>query len=574
MSLILICQIILLSYQWNILPKVEEKKLVDFATQLNISPVLAQVLLQRGVDTFEKAKSYFRPSLEMLHDPFLMKGMDDAVNRISQALGEGEKVLIYGDYDVDGTTSVALVYGFLQQFHGQCFYYIPDRYKEGYGVSQLGIDYAEEEGVTLIISLDCGIKAVDMVAYAKQKSIDFIICDHHLPSEQLPDAFAILDPKQLDCKYPYKELCGVGVGFKFMQALCIQQDIPLESLYKFLDLVAIGTSADIVPITDENRILVHYGLQQINQSPSLGVEALMKIVGFIDRRLSVSNLVFGIAPKINAAGRIGHGGEAVALLLEKTKEGAEEKAFLINKSNENRRILDASITQEALAEISLSYPDRKSTVLYNSSWHKGVIGIVASRCIELYYRPTVILTKSGDVAAGSVRSVKGYNVYEAIEQCGDLLEQFGGHAYAAGLTIAFDKIDEFRKRFEKIISDTITDELLQPSIQIDAELSLESITSSFYNILYQMDPFGPENMTPIFISRAVKTKDVKLLKDVHLKIKVTQDGKTYIDVIGFGLGEYYDEILKAKHIDICYTIEENVFRGKTSIQLMLKDVRI
>lgn len=550
----------------------------QLSESLKISPTLAGILCQRGICTYEEAKSYFRPSLSALHDPFLMKGMDKAVNRLNEALHKSEKILIYGDYDVDGTTSVALMYGFLRGYTHQIDFYIPDRYKEGYGVSQQGVDWAAEHGFTLIICLDCGIKSADKVTYAVEKGIDFIICDHHLPDEDVPQAVAVLDPKQVDCPYPFKELSGCGVGFKLIQAFCLQNDIDQEEAYKLLDLVVVSIAADIVPITDENRILAHFGLRHLNgpQPMRPGLEAL-KDLAAINYEMDISSIVFGFAPRINAAGRMGDAKNSVRMLLAQTKDDAFRMADIINESNKARRTKDTDITKEALQMIEEDdfLRSANSTVLFKETWHKGVIGIVASRCIEKYYRPTIILTQSNGKASGSARSVHGFNVHNAIESCSDLLEQFGGHMYAAGLTLPVENVPAFRERFEEVVASTITEEQKIPQIQIDGKITLNQVTRNFYNIIKQMEPFGPGNMGPVFVSECVyDTGSVRVVGDSHLKLRLTQDGFYSIDAIGFGLSDYYHVISKGIPFDVCYTVEENVYRGVISLQLRIKDIRV
>ncbi|PRY15047.1 exonuclease RecJ [Pontibacter ummariensis] len=550
----------------------------NLAQALKISPTLTGILCQRGICTFEEARRFFRPSLSDLHDPFLMKDMGQAVDRLNQALHKGEKVLVYGDYDVDGTTSVALMYGFLRNYTHQIDFYIPDRYKEGYGVSSQGIDWAAEHGFSLIISLDCGIKSADKVAYASGKGIDFIICDHHLPDEDIPKAVAVLDPKQVDCPYPYKELSGCGVGFKLIQAFCMQNDIAQEEAYKLLDLLVVSIAADIVPITGENRILAYYGLQHLNgpQPMRPGLDALKELAG-ITGEMDITSIVFGFAPRINAAGRMGDAKNSVRMLLAQTKEDAFRMADIINESNKERRTKDTNITKEALQMIEADdfLRTANSTVLFKETWHKGVIGIVASRCIEKYYRPTIILTQSNGKASGSARSVHGFNVHSAIESCSDLLEQFGGHMYAAGLTLPVENVPAFIKRFEEVVSNTITKEQKIPQIEIDAKIDLKQITRNFYNIVRQMEPFGPGNMRPVFVSECVyDTGSVRVVGDSHLKLRLTQDGFYSIDAIGFGLSDFYKPISKGIPFDLCYTIEENVYRGVTTLQLRIKDIRM
>ncbi|SFG65972.1 single-stranded-DNA-specific exonuclease RecJ [Pontibacter chinhatensis] len=564
--------------RWVISPEAPAEVVQRLAEELKISATLASVLCQRGICTFDEARHFFRPSLQDLHDPFLMKDMDRAVNRLNEALHRNERILVYGDYDVDGTTSVALMYGFLRNYTSSIDFYIPDRYKEGYGVSSQGIDWAAEHGFTLIISLDCGIKSADKVAYASTKGIDFIICDHHLPDEDIPQAVAVLDPKQVDCPYPYKELSGCGVGFKLLQAFCMQNDIDQREAYRLLDLLVVSIAADIVPITGENRILAYFGLKYLNgpQPMRPGLAALKELAD-IRSEMDITSIVFGFAPRINAAGRMGDAKNSVRMLLAQTKEEAFKMADIINESNKERRDKDSNITKEALQMIEQDdfLRNASSTVLYKDSWHKGVIGIVASRCIEHYYRPTIILTQSNGKASGSARSVHGFNVHDAIESCSDLLDQFGGHMYAAGLTLPVENIPAFRKRFEEVVANTITEEQKIPQIEIDAPLKLNQITRNFYNIVRQMEPFGPGNMRPVFVSECVyDTGSVRVVGDSHLKLRLTQDGYFNIDAIGFGLSDYYERISKGIPFDVCYTIEENEFRGVITLQLRIKDIRI
>lgn len=542
---------------------------------LNVDPVLASLLVRRGITTFEDARRFFRPELEHLHDPFLMKDMDQAISRIDRAIVSGEKILVYGDYDVDGTTSVALVYSFLKKYHSEIDFYIPDRYKEGYGVSTQGIDYAADNGFTLIIALDCGIKSVDKIDYANTKKIDFIICDHHLPGEVLPAAIAVLDPKRSDCQYPYKELSGCGIGFKLVQAYARRHGISFEDISCYLDLVAVSIASDIVPITGENRVLACYGLQKINTEPCKGLTALMNLSGRKEN-LSITDVVFTIGPRINAAGRIDDAKHAVSLLIADTDAIAFEKGQVINLKNTERKEHDSNITEQALALIDAD-PEligRKTTVVYNKDWHKGVIGIVASRLTEKYYRPTIVMTLSNGYAAGSARSVLGFDLYEALLECNDLLEQFGGHKYAAGLTIKPENIPAFQQRFEEVVARTIPDELLIQSLNIDAELKLEQISPKFYRILKQFEPFGPQNMAPIFLSRNVYTYGTACaVGEKHLKMNIHQDNKTYCSCIGFGLSEYLPKINNGMPFDICYTIEENTWMNKKSLQLNIKGIR-
>ncbi len=544
--------------------------------QLNINKILATILAQRGVDTYDKAKSFFRPSLDELYDPFLMKDMDHAIERLNFAIRNQEKILIYGDYDVDGTTSVALVYGFLKKYYHDLDFYIPDRYQEGYGVSDKAIKWAAENNFKLIITLDCGIKASHQISNAKRQGIDFIVCDHHTPDEELPEAIAVLDPKRNDCPYPFKELAGCGVGFKLLQAYCLNNDIPLKPLFRNLDLVCISIASDIVPITGENRILAYYGLKVLNKNPRRGLKALMDLSGY-NREINISGIVFGIAPRINAAGRIEHAKDSVKLLLASNEEEAGKLAQQLNLHNTKRKDFDMSITKEALEMIDKSETIKasNSTVLYKSDWHKGVIGIVASRCIEKYYRPTIILTKSGDKATGSARSVNGFDLYGAITKCNDLLDKFGGHKYAAGLTLPIENIDAFKSKFEEVVSSKITPGQLIPRINIDINIDFKDIGNKLYKIIHQLAPFGPGNMQPVFVSNNVKTdKSVRLLKDQHIKMFVSQKGFTRkIEAIGFKMAEFFDRISKEEYFDMAYTIEEAEYRGNKYLQLVVKDIR-
>ncbi len=551
---------------------------------LGVSPFLAALLVQRGVQTYEEARTFFRPEIGHLHNPFAMKDMDRAITRLQMAMlpEREEKILIYGDYDVDGTTSVALVYSFLKNYHTAIDFYIPDRYKEGYGISQQGIQWAADNGFSLIIALDCGIKSVERVAEAKALGVDFIICDHHRPGDTLPDAAAVLDPKREDCRYPYKELSGCGVGFKLMHAFCLHKEIALEELYPLLDLVAVSIASDIVPITGENRVLAHFGLKQINASPRTGLKALIKIAGF-SHDLDIGNLVFGLGPRINAAGRIQHAKAAVQLLLAEDADEADGFAMAINKHNNSRREFDSSITDQALAMIreNENLIHAKSTVLYDATWHKGVIGIVASRCIEHFHRPTIILTQSNDKAAGSARSVPGFDVYEAIEACADLLEQFGGHTFAAGMTMPVSNIEAFREKFEEVVSRSIKEEHLTPLIDIDLPLDFSEISDKLYRIVRQMGPFGPHNLQPTFMTEDVYlVGEPIIMKEKHLKLNIRQVDKTsgrasqILTAIGFGFAHIADQLRPGKPFSICYQVEQNHYNGNTTLQLMLKDVKV
>ena len=542
---------------------------------LNIDEILSGLLVDRGITSFEEARKFFRPDLEHLHDPFLMKDMGAAIARIDRSINAGEKILIYGDYDVDGTTSVALVYSFLKKYHSEIDFYIPDRYKEGYGISTQGIDYASENAFSLIIALDCGIKSIDKVAYATSKNIDFIICDHHLPGDILPDAVAVLDPKRVDCDYPYKELSGCGIGFKLIQAYSKRHDIPFNDISCYLDLVAVSIASDIVPITGENRVLAWHGLQRLNTEPCKGLIALMNISGRKEN-LTITDVVFTIGPRINAAGRIDDAKHAVNLLIADTDAYAFEKGQIINLKNTERKEHDTNITEQALALIDAD-PEliqRKTTVVYNKEWHKGVIGIVASRLTEKYYRPTIVMTLSNGYAAGSARSVAGFDLYEALSECSELLEQFGGHKYAAGLTMRPENIPAFQQKFEEVVARTIPEELLIQAIQIDAELQLNRIIPKFYRILKQFEPFGPQNMAPVFVSRNVYTYGyASVVGEKHLKMSVHQDYTTFYNCIGFGLAEYLPIINSGTPFDICYTVEDNTWKEKTSMQLNIKGIR-
>ncbi len=560
--------------RWILKPDPNNTIVKDLASELSVSPKIASVLAQRGITTFEEAKHFFRPSLDNLHDPYLMKDMDKAVDRIERAIINNENILIFGDYDVDGTTSVSLMYAYLITYYPNITTYIPDRYEEGYGVSYQGIDFASDNEFSLIIALDCGIKAIDKVAYATKKEIDFIICDHHKPGENIPKASAVLNPKRKDCSYPYKELCGCGVGFKLIQALAHNQGKTIHDLTHYLDLVVTAIAADIVPMTGENRILAYYGLQVINSSPRIGIKVLIHQLD--KKEISISDVVFIIAPRINAAGRIKHGNYAVSLLIENNFEDALEIAASIEQFNSNRKELDKSITQAALYQIiDANETENHATVVYDDDWHKGVIGIVASRLIETYYRPTVVFTKSGEKLAASVRSVKGFDVYNALEACEEFIEQYGGHKYAAGLTIKPEKYESFKKKFEEVVKETIDTKLLTPEIVIDTELDFTEITPKFFRIIKQMGPFGPQNMNPIFKTSAVRDngygKQVGEDKK-HLKLNVFQgSNRNTFGAIGFNLGYKMNEINNG--FEITYQLEENTWKGNTSIQLLLKDLK-
>ncbi|MEQ9306419.1 MAG: single-stranded-DNA-specific exonuclease RecJ [Marinoscillum sp.] len=562
--------------RWVLKTQFDKNISEDLSKSLNINNDLTQLLLQRGVDTFETAKSFFRPSLSDLHDPFLMKEMDVAVNRLCDAIFSKQKILIYGDYDVDGTTSVSLLYGFLKNYSDTLEYYIPDRYTEGYGISRQGIEYANAQGFELIISLDCGIRAIEQALLAKSFDIDLIICDHHLPGADLPEALAILDPKQADCQYPFKELSGCGVGFKLLQGFCLQNSIPLEVLFNFLDLVAVSIASDIVPMIGENRVLAFYGLKKLNHSPCPGLKALVEVSG-LKNELDVTSIVFYIGPRINATGRLTHAHDSVKLLTAESAEDTEVFAQVLHAKNAERKDFDKSITEEALemVETDESLRIARSTVLYKHDWHKGVIGIVASRCIEKYYRPTIILTESAHKATGSARSIEGFDIHAAITECSDLLEQFGGHTHAAGLTMSLDNVPAFQKRFEEVVTRSIQSDILTPKIDVDLEVPLSFVNYKNYSIIRQMAPFGPQNMTPVFVSTKVYLKyPPKVIKEEHLKMTLYQDDPKFVyEAIGFGLADKLALLTESSGFQIAYQIEENEYRGNKSLQLIIKDIK-
>jgi single-stranded-DNA-specific exonuclease len=572
--------------RWSIKDISDSEAVEQLAKSLGIDFVLSDLLVKRGIVDFEDARKFFRPDIRHLHDPFLMKDMEKAIERIETAIAKNERILIYGDYDVDGTTAVSLVYSFIkscliQEEHTDPFslprvnYYIPDRYREGYGISMQGIDFADENNYSLIIALDCGIKSIQEIKYASEKGIDFIICDHHMPGAEIPNAVAVLDPKRKDCTYPYKELSGCGLGFKLIQAYAEKHNMPFESISCYLDLVAISIACDIVHITDENRVLAYYGLEKLNSDPCIGVKALMELAGKNDN-FNISDIVFSLGPRINAAGRIDDAKHAVNLLIADCSNKARDRSALINIKNTERKGHDLSITEEALYMISSNsaLAKRKSTVLFNENWHKGVIGIVASRLTEKYYRPTIILTKSNGHIAGSARSVLGFDLYEALCDCSDLLLQFGGHKYAAGLTMKPENVSAFQDRFEEVVSSSITDEMLIQEIAIDAVLSLKQIEPKFFRILQQFSPFGPENMAPVFMSKHVYLANyVNLIGSNHLKMSIMQEDSPVFDCIGFNMGDYYNLLRKGVPFDICYTLEENIWKDKRLIQLNIKGIR-
>ncbi len=561
--------------RWTLKPKPEPQQIEELSNALKVDGLVAQLLIQRGITNYADAKKFFRPELSDLHDPFLMKDMDLAVARIEKAITNNENILVFGDYDVDGTTSVALVSSYLLKHYPNVATYIPDRYDEGYGVSYKGIDFAEDNGFSLIIALDCGVKAIEKVAYAKEKGIDFIICDHHRPGDQLPDAVAVLDPKRDDCQYPYDELCGCGVGFKLVQALAVNNGETIDDLIPYLDLVATAIGADIVPITGENRVLAYFGLQVINANPRIGFKAIINQIK--KQELTITDVVFIIAPRINAAGRMKHGQHAVNLLIETNLEQAEIIAKEIEQYNFDRRNLDQEITAEALIQITENEEEKRFTsVVYKETWHKGVIGIVASRLTETYYRPTLVFTKSGDKLAASARSVKGFDVYNALHSCSDYIEQFGGHKYAAGLTLLEEQYDGFKDQFEKVVSETIDPNLLIPEIKVDCMIPLAQITPKLLRIIRQLAPFGPGNMTPVFMAEGLT--DTGYAKGVgedakHLKLTVTQNGSRPIGGIGFSLGDKLPTVKNKGIFSAVFSIEENEWNGNVSMQLKLRDIK-
>ena len=578
--------------RWAVKPQGNPEAVAAMAAATGISPVLANLLVQRGIDTLEKAKKFFNPQLSDLHDPFLMKDMDKAVERVERAVRNREKIMVYGDYDVDGTTAVALVYKFLRQIgHKDLLFYIPDRYTEGYGISTKGIDHAARKGATLIIALDCGIKAIEKVDYAKRKGVDFIICDHHLPAEEIPRAVAVLDPKRADCSYPFDELSGCGVGFKLVQAYCQKNGIPFQQIEPLLDLLAVSIASDIVPLVDENRILAHYGLLRLNASPSKGLLSIIKICGLDRHNITIDDIVFKIGPRINAAGRMrmdendenaapSGGYAAVNLLIEGNESLAEEFGSVIDGFNQDRKCIDRSVTQEAhdFIEAHAELKAAKSTVIYNPRWMKGIVGIVASRLIETYYRPTVVLTMSNGFVTGSARSVPGFDLYQAIESCSDLLENFGGHMYAAGLTMRPERVEEFTRRFNAYVEENIDPITLQPQVEIDSELFFSNITPAFRRDLNRFQPFGPGNPAPVFVTRGVVSHGETKLVGAdceHLRMDLMQRQKpnTTIQTIAFQQPTHYEWIRAGHPIDVCYQIVENHYRGSVSVQLRIKDIK-
>lgn len=566
----------MLQKRWNILTA-DEEQVAKMYAGLKVHPVLCKMLVQRGITSFDSAKQFFRPQLSHLHDPWLMKDMEKAVLRIVKAFDRHEKILVFGDYDVDGTTAVACMLRFLQKVYQPELvdFYIPHRYREGYGVSKRGVDHAADNGFTLIISLDCGIKSVDLIQHALEQGIDFIVCDHHMPDDHLPPAAAILNPKQKDCPYPYKELCGCGVGFKLITALVQRLGLDDTAAFEYLDLVATAIAADIVPMTGENRVLAFYGLKKANENPNFGIRALKELTG-LQKELYINNLVFMIAPRVNAAGRMDDARKAVQMFIATSQEEARQYAELLHSDNTDRKEADKSITEEALAIITGNdlFTQRKSTVVFQSHWHKGVVGIVASRLIDYYYRPTIVLTQSGEYAAGSARSVAGFNVYEAIHRCKDLLMGYGGHFYAAGMTLALDKVEAFRDRFEEVVASTISPELLIPEILIDAEVSFRDLKQPFYNIIHQMEPFGPENLRPLFIVRHVMDSGYsRIVKEQHIKFSLRQDNILF-NGIGFGMAAKFPLLQSKMPVDVVFTLDENEWNNEKHLQLRVIDFKL
>jgi single-stranded-DNA-specific exonuclease len=565
---------------WIILEPGNSQDVEHLTNALSVEKPIANLLVQRGIKTYEDAKSFFRPDLSDLHDPFLMKDMEVAVNRLDKALENKETILVYGDYDVDGTTSVAMMYTFLKERSEKVSFYIPDRYNEGYGISLKGIDFAASQGVSLVVALDCGIKAVEKIEYATKLGVDFIICDHHTAGAKIPQAVAVLDPKRSDCSYPFKELSGCGVGYKLLEAYCIRKNISREALLPLLDLVVVSIASDIVPIIGENRVLAYCGLKQLNTSPRSGLHAIIKLAGLENKNITIDDIVFKIGPRINAAGRIETGNSSVELLISDNEAASLGMGDQINDFNNTRRNIDTNITKEALDFIAgcKDMVDKKATVVFNSNWHKGVVGIVASRLTETYYRPTIVLTESNGLITGSARSVIGFDLYKAVEACSHLLENFGGHMYAAGLTLKKENLKAFKQKFEEVVADTIMAEQLVPSIEIDMELSLRDINPKLYRILKQFEPFGPGNMAPVFISENVVDdgtgKQVGGAKE-HLKLNILHEDEPFkpYPAIGFNLGSHFKSIGKGRPFDVCYCIDENEYRGQTTIQLRIKDIK-
>lgn len=562
-------------FEWREKDEVNEAVVEKLSIDINVNKHIAQTLVQRGIEDFETAKNFFNPSKNDIHNPLLMKDMDKAVNRIQDALDNKENILVYGDYDVDGTTSVSLVYTFLRSYTQNIDYYVPDRFKEGYGISVQGIAFAAEQGVSLMIALDCGIRSIDICELAKERGIDMIICDHHLPGDTLPDAVAVLDPKRHDCTYPYKELSGCGIGFKLVQAMAESKGLPFSSIEEYLDLVSVSIASDLVDIQGENRVLAYYGLKRLNSEPRVGLQAL---IGQLPdgKELTISDIVFSIGPRINAAGRIDHAKNAVELLISREFKEAAKYTEVLQKNNEDRKETDSDITAEAIGrlDVDTKFTGKKSTVIYGDDWSKGVLGIVASRLVEQYYKPTIVFTQIDGVLTGSARSIKSFDIHTAIGQCGDLVEQYGGHMYAAGLTIKKENFEAFEKRFEEIAQEGLLNQELFPEIEYDVEIPIEAITPKFVEVLERMEPFGPGNMMPIFRSNGfTRAGKGRLLKEKHLKFSVPNNMGDYFDVIGFGLGDKIEVLESGKPFDMCYTLEYNIFRGQKNVQLKLRDIK-
>lgn len=567
--------------QWVLKSRGDEALIQELALSLSVDPVIANLLVQRDIKTYKDAEEFFNPDITKLHDPFLMKDMEKAITRIEKALANDEKILIYGDYDVDGTTAVAVTYSFFKERHSKIRYYIPDRYGEGYGISFKGIDYAANNNFTLVIALDCGIKAVEKIEYANSKGIDFIICDHHLPGDNIPNAVAVLDAKQPGCEYPFKELSGCGVGFKLIQAFCIKRNIPFDAIYTYLDLVAVSIASDIVPMTGENRIFAYHGMKKLNENPVIGLKAIKKVSGIESMEMNINDIVFKIGPRINAAGRIETGSKAVELLVSQNEEDAFRFAKDINECNENRKDLDQKIFSDAheMINSNKSLIENKTTVLFNPDWHKGVVGIVASRLIDYYYRPTVILTKSNGLINGSARTVEGFDLYHAIDQCGHLLENYGGHMFAAGISMKPENLEKFTEMFERVVSENITKEQLTPHIEIDDILNLAQIDAKFFRILQRFQPYGPGNMSPIFGTYNVYdsgTGKTVGKKNEHLKLDLMHDScpGLIFPAIGFQLGKKAVEVAECRTFDVCFSIDKNDFMNKSTLQLRLRDIRL
>ena len=561
--------------RWKAKPLPNSEIVAKLSAEINVSEAIATILVQREIDTYDKAKAYFRPQLSDLHDPFLLKDMDLAYTRIKNAVYHGEKMMVYGDYDVDGTTAVSIVYSYFVTLNPHIEYYIPDRYKEGYGISKMGIDYAHENGISLIIALDCGIRSNELIDYANELGIDFIICDHHLPGETLPKAHAILNPKRSDCTYPYKELSGAGIGFKLVQGYSKREGFPEDKILEYIDLVAVSIASDMVDMQGENRVLAYFGLKKLNENPSAGLQALIE-VGPKKKKYSIQDIIFGIGPKINAAGRISDAKAAVRVLIEKEYTTARQLTRVLNERNTERKELDNDITKNAvdMVEGTPGMADRKSIVIRGEAWHKGVIGIVASRMVEQFYKPTIVFSQNDGMLTGSARSVKNFDIHEAITECSQWVEQFGGHKYAAGLSIKAENFDAFSEQFESVVVRDIQEASLLPEVEYDLDISLDSLTPKFLDLINQMSPFGPGNPLPIFHSKELRSNNSpRVLKDRHLKLQISQNSRHYFDGIGFGLSEHLPVVSNGEIFDACYCIEENDFNGQVKLQLRLKDLR-